>query len=195
MLTAINAKSADFAADSKFTNLRLKPSLVSWIARNPGYRGIANCSVALRANLCRKAHRLYRWLAARPLRSNLIEIAQMSKTQSLSYLRTVLQTLHVLTRTRLKVGASAVISPEAYRFRAGKFFNAVRGIRPLKLLTYAKRIGIWPRKLRLRPKKTRVRRVYGIDVAKNKQTLLPDKNFKMPPGIFSRENYDSMNLV
>ena len=121
-------------------------------------------------------------------------VVPVSKNRSTYYLKNILRLLNRFTLPRTST-LGLQFSVDSYSLRVGRFFNVMRGVPPLRVLTYAKKIGIWPRNLRLRPKKIKPKRVLEINVSKNKQSLIPDKNFKMPPSIFSRENYESMNLI
>lgn len=144
----------------------------------------------------RKLCRLYAVTEVKSAAAKAVPISLLSKNRSAFYLKSVLRLLHRFnTQDRPSTTFGLQFSLGSYSLRVNRFFNIMRAVPPLRVLTYAKKIGIWPRNLRLRPKKAKPKRVLEINISKNKQSLVPDKNFKMPPSIFSRENYESMNLI
>lgn len=149
--------------------------------------------VALRLTLPTKVLRFYRYARYKLFPSAALLHTPLNRLSVLRYLRELLRRLKSTMSFSLRSKPKTALN--SYNFQVGKFFNGIRGVRPLKLLAHVKRIGLWPRGLRLHPKRARYRKTYEINVARSKKSLVPDKNFKMPPSIFSRENHDSMNLV
>lgn len=148
---------------------------------------------ALRLMLPMRILRFYRYTRYKLFPSVPRLHTPLNRWSVLRYLRELLRRLKSTMSLNLRSRPKTALN--TYNFQVGKFFNGIRGVRPLKLLAHVKRIGLWPRGLRLHPKRARYRKTYEINVARSKKSLVPDKNFKMPPSIFSRENYDSMNLV
>lgn len=162
----------------------------------PGYSRylIERACLALRSMAFRKSRRVHSADQRNRLSQLVLKTVPLSKSYIVFYLKNMLRVLQRFTAPS-KFLRGGVFSANSYFLKVGKFFNVIRGVPPLKVLTYAKKIGIWPRNLRLFPKKIKYKPVMEINLAKNKQSLVPDKNFKMPPSIFSRENYESMNLI
>lgn len=148
---------------------------------------------ALRLMLPKRILRFYRYARGKLYLNAMPLHTPLNRFSVLRYLRELLHRLRTMMSFSLRSRSKTALN--TYNFQVGKFFNGIRGVRPLKLLAHVKRIGLWPRGLRLHPKRARYRKTYEINIARSKKSLVPDKNFKMPPSIFSRENYDSMNLV
>jgi len=96
-----------------------------------------------------------------------------------------------------RANRSFKLSCQAYLQDSRQFLAGVRGIRPLKLFAHAKRIGLWPKNLKLRPVKARQKQPSFklVTYRHSRAALLKSNKVKLPPSIFSKENYESMNLV
>lgn len=120
----------------------------------------------------------------------------LQATTTLSFLKSILHTTAV-TYFRGGLQLTDRRGLGSFGRNSAIFLAGIRGIRPLKLFAHAKRIGLWPKGLKLKP--TRVRRkrepVRLVTYRHSKAAAMKSHKVKMPPSIFSRENYESMNLV
>lgn len=146
-------------------------------------------------------------IAARRVRTlnapKLLGVAQPTYTftpgggYSMAFLKRLLGVAGLAFFRASRANRSFKLSCQAYLQDSRQFLAGVRGIRPLKLFAHAKRIGLWPKNLKLRPVKARQKQPSFklVTYRHSRAALLKSNKVKLPPSIFSKENYESMNLV
>ena len=124
-------------------------------------------------------------------------VLSFERRNLVSFLKRLVGVVDLTFFRTLRASKSYCLAYNTYKQDCSKFLVGIRGIRPLKLFAHAKRIGLWPKNLKLWPVRARHKQppFKLITYRHSRAVLLKSNKVKMPPGIFSRENYESMNLI